>query len=438
MLPAQTARRPKQVVADPSRPFPVESINVTGNQQFSDTEIVRMSGLTAGQLVRKSDFDAAQKRLLDSGLFETVAYRYMPVPGSQSVAATFEVKEIGQLFPYRFEAIDVPDATLRAWLHKDEPLFRDRIPATPPVLKRFTDSLDQYLAAQNKPLKITGKLLPNPKGDLEVVFLPSSLPAVAQVRFIGNRVLSAPALQSGVSGAAIGALYTETRFRQILDASVRPLYEERGYLHVAFPKIETQAAADVRGIVATVHVVEGEPYKLHDVKITGEMAENQRMLKEGSFRTGEVVDMKAVHEGAKRIERAMKRRGYLSASTTIDRKLDDKTKQVDVAINLDPGPQYKMGKLEIIGLDITTEPQIRKMWSVREKAPFDAEYPDIFLSEMPNVLDNLGKTRSTIKPDPGTLTVDVILTFNAPEDRPEDKQKPAQDNRPNEAPVTFP
>ena len=97
-----------------------------------------------------------------------------------------------------------------------------------------------------------------------------------------------------------------------------------------------------------------------------------------------------------------------------------------------------MGKLEIVGLDIATEPQIRKMWSVREKAPFDAETPDIFLSEMPNVLDNLGKTRSTIKPDPGTLTVDVLLTFNAPEPQPEDKKKPAQENRPSEAPVNFP
>ena len=149
-LPAQTAR-----------PFPLESIKVTGNQQFSDTEIIKMSELTAGRPVSKSDFDAAQKRLLDSGLFETVAYRYMPVSGTQSVAATFEVKEIGQLFPYRFEAIDVPDATLRAWLHKDEPQFRDRIPATAPVLKRFTDSLDEYLSKQNTPLKITGKLVPN-------------------------------------------------------------------------------------------------------------------------------------------------------------------------------------------------------------------------------------------------------------------------------------
>ena len=57
------------------------------------------------------------------------------------------------------------------------------------------------------------------------------------------------------------------------------------------------------------------PISCTTLKITGEMAENQRMLKEGKFRTGEIVDMKAVKDGANRIERAMKRRGYLSAST---------------------------------------------------------------------------------------------------------------------------
>ena len=37
---------------------------------------------------------------------------------------------------------------------------------------------------------------------------------------------------------------------------------------------------------------------------------------------------------------------------------------------------------------------------------------------LPNVMDNVGRTRSTIKPDPGTLTVDVILTFSPEERKP--------------------
>lgn len=428
----------RQTIVDPSVPFPLDSIKVTGNNQFSETEILRLSGIQKGQRVLKQDFDAAQARLLESGLFETVAYRYEPLPGKQSYSAVFEVKEIAQLFPYRFEAIDFPEAELRAWLKKDEPLFGDRIPATEPVLKRFQASIDKYLASKNKPSPIAGKLLPDAKGEFQVVFLPSTLPAVAQVRFMGNKALSTVALQQGITGAGIGALYTENRFRQILDASIRPLYEAQGYLRVAFPKIETVPASDVRGVDAIVHVQEGDVYKLRDVTLTGEMADNTKLLKDGGFRTNEVVDMKAAEEGAGRMERSLRRRGFLNAKAAIERKVDDKAKVVDLVINMDPGPQYRMGKLEIAGLDITTEPHVRKMWVLKEKAPFDFEYPDIFLGEMPEVLDNLGKTRSTLKPDPGTLMVDVILTFTPPEKKPKDERKRPDNTGTSGGPVQFP
>lgn len=416
--PAAPVANKQQAVVDPSKPFPVESIHVDGNKQFSDEEIVKMSGIQPGQSVQKADFDAAQKRLLDSGLFETVAYRYAPAGNKGGYAATFEVKEIGQAFTYRFEAIDIPDAELRAYLKQREPLFADRIPATEPVLKRFTSDLETFLTTRNKPLKIVGKLTPDPKGQLEVVFQPAALPAVAQVRFVGNRAIATPALQQSIVGAGIGALYTEPRFRQILDASIRPQYEQLGYMRVAFPKIETTPASDVKGVNVTVHITEGSVFKLREVNITGEMADNPRLAKEGAFRINETVDMQAIDQGAKRIEKYLKRRGFMDAAAKVQPKVDDKSKTVDVAIAVDPGPQYRMGKLDIEGLDITSEPQIRKMWALAEKAPFDFDYPDSFLAEMPNVLDNLGRTRSTIKPDPGTLTVDVILTFSPGERNP--------------------
>ncbi|MBC7928681.1 MAG: FtsQ-type POTRA domain-containing protein, partial [Bryobacteraceae bacterium] len=67
--PAKTTSAPaKTVVVDPSLPFPLETIRVTGNQQLAEAEIIRMSGLQPGQQVTRADFDAAQAKLLASGL----------------------------------------------------------------------------------------------------------------------------------------------------------------------------------------------------------------------------------------------------------------------------------------------------------------------------------------------------------------------------------
>ena len=73
----------------------------------------------------------------------------------------------------------------------------------------------------------------------------------------------------------------------------------------------------------------------------------------------------------------------------VDRKLNDAEKTVQLSVEVDPGPQYRMGQLTIEGLDIETEPHNRKMWALKPNQPFNVEYPDTFLAEMPNVLDKL-------------------------------------------------
>jgi outer membrane protein assembly factor BamA len=87
---------------------------------------------------------------------------------------------------------------------------------------------------------------------------------------------------------------------------------------------------------------------------------------------------------------------------------------VDVLIVVEPGPQFTMGKLEIAGLDITSEPAIRKIWGLKPGAPFQPGYPDSFLSDVRDqgLFDNLGKTRAAVQVDEKTKTVDVTLYFS--------------------------
>jgi outer membrane protein assembly factor BamA len=368
--------------------------------------------------VSKSSFDAAQKKLLETGLFETVAYRFEPIPGEKAYRATFEVKEIAQLFPYRFEALGNQDAAMRAWLREKAPLYRDQIPATQPVLQEMSTALEAYLEKEGRPMKVVGKLVSIAPKKMEVVFQPASLPSVAEVYFKGSKRISNPELQQTIAGTAVGSLYTENRFREILNETIRPRFEAEGLLRVSFPEISTVPAQNASGLAVTVQVNDGDVYKLRNVKLTGPMADDPRLLKEGHFPIGEVANMSRVTEGVKAMEQSLRRRGYLRIDSKIDRAVDDKDKVVDLTIDVDPGPQYRMGKLFIEGLDIQTEPHIRKLWAIKEREPFDYEYPDLFLAKMPEVLDKLGRTKSAVKPDPGTLTVDVTLIFEGQKDKP--------------------
>lgn len=418
--PAQAPAASPKPVSPATQAWPIAKLSIEGNKVYADELILEAAGLKVGQMAGKVEFDAARDRLLATGAFESVGYKFNPIPGTKSNAGVFEVVEVAQLFPYRFEELPIDEKAFRQHLKAKEPLFAgDRLPATKPVLDRLTQEIQTLVNAKDK---IIAKL--EGAGDLTIVFRPSVLPSVAEVTFTGSKAIPNAKLQQVVAGAAIGAVFTENRFRQILEASVRPAFEAQGYLRVKFPKLEVTPAKNVDGVAVVVEVVEGDVYKLADVQIKGELANSKELLKTGGFQIGEVANFDKIRSGIEDIGKALRRNGYLEGKTGVDRQIDDSKKALTLVIDVDPGPQYTMGKLTIEGLDIETEPHIRKLWALKPGQPFNAEYPDYFLNRLvqDQVLDNLGKTRNAVAPNPETTSVDVTIILEGEKRKPE---KPA-------------
>jgi hypothetical protein len=124
--------------------WPVGALKVEGNKLYSDDKILAAAGLKVGQMAGKTEFDAARDRLLATGAFESVGYKFEPIPGQRANVGVFQVGEITQLFPYRFEELRVDENALRAHLKTTEPLFTDKLPATKPVLDRVTRTVQEF------------------------------------------------------------------------------------------------------------------------------------------------------------------------------------------------------------------------------------------------------------------------------------------------------
>lgn len=69
----------------------VSRIEASGNERVTTEEILRMSGLKAGQSISKQDIHDAAERLMASGRFERVDYRWKPE--SNGIVLTFTVRE---------------------------------------------------------------------------------------------------------------------------------------------------------------------------------------------------------------------------------------------------------------------------------------------------------------------------------------------------------
>jgi outer membrane protein insertion porin family len=414
---SKQARPPAQKKAAPApAKWPIESLVVEGLHTYTREQVMAVTGLKIGQVAGKPEFDAARDKLVACGAFETVGYKFVAATQGKGYVATFQVTEVEQVYPVIFEELHVSQKDLEAALAAKDPLFSmAKMPATQPVLERYVKWVQEFLAAKGVPEKIYGSVTLSAPGEFAIVFRPArNLPAVAQVTFQGNHVIPQNVLREAIAGVAVGMPYTEDRFREVLYNAIRPLYEARGRVRVSFPEIKTEPAKDVQGVNVTVTVDEAQSYELGKVAIEGPSPlEPAVLLKAGDFKTGDMANFDRVSQGLERIRLAMRHAGYLEAKVTMDRKLDNDKKAVDVAVHIEAGPQFTMGKLNIVGLDLNGEFEIKRIWTMKEGKPFNADYPELFLTRVreEGLFENLGKTKSDFKINDKDHTADVTLTF---------------------------
>jgi outer membrane protein insertion porin family len=403
--------------------FPLEGLRITGNAAIPAERIVAAAGLKIGQTVTERDFNAARDRLLSTGAFESVGFEYKPSAAGTGYDAVFEVVEASPLLAYRFEGLGRTDAVLREVLRQQEPVFGDRIPATPQVMNRYAAALAKYL---NEP-EVRAELNNDLPGEPTIVFRPPGARAnVSAVRFKGNETLPSPELAAAMSRVAVGAVYSEPLFRQMLEQTVRPMYEERGRIRVSFPVIAVDKSTENQGLEVTVTVEEGPVYRLGEVRLEGTpRSQAEELNKVAAWKTGEIFNAVEAAGAVDRIKKRFHAQGYLRAAAEVTREIRDADRAVNLTVKLDPGPRFTMGELHIQGLDILSEPAIRKAWGLPQGAPYQDGYADAFVKRIMDEgwFDNLARVGAEADIHDAALTVDVTLTFEGARLAPEDRRR---------------
>lgn len=397
----------------PAPAFPIASLTVEGNKIHSTEKILALAGLKVGMPVSQPAFEAARDKLLQCGFFETVGYKYGPSKDGAGYNASFTVVEVQQVFPVYFDRLPESAAELKAALTKADPLFSEKVPGTDPVLKRYAAILQTHLGSKIND-RVVGKVQSEGPDDLRIVFQPATLPpSIAEIRFVKNEVINSTTLQNRIAGPAVGSVYEEKKFRQMLDANLRPMYEQRGRIRVAFNKITVEPVNDVNGLRVTVEVNEGEAFTLGEINVHAADMPANDLLKAAGLKKGDLANFEEINAGIDRMRQVYRRAGYLNAKANTERKPKDSEKVVDLEVTIEPGDRYTFQKLNIAGLDIVTEPHIRKLWTPKPGDPFNPEYPNYFMARIKEdgILENLGKTRVEVKTDDVKKTAEVTLHF---------------------------
>ncbi len=384
-------------------------------------------------------FEDARKRLLATELFNNVSDSYMYVGTPLKYDLLVEVVENDQVFPLRFERLPVPDTDLKQYLREHVVLYSEQIPGTQGVLNRYIAAIQERVATVDPNAKIAAHVSNDDPKQLAVLFTPKTpAPTISQVKITGNTAVDTGTLLRAVNHVAIGVPYSEMRLQQILDGTVRRLYAAKGLMNVTFPKIEAEKAPTNLGYIVNIDIKEGPVYKVGPIRFRGSGLDQEEIRANIPFKVGMTYNGDLVESFSHDLAHRMKMRGFLDVQITPDPQVDEEKRTVNLTYNVLSGSAYKFGSLDISGLDLVSEPVIRKLWGEKPGQPFNPEYPDFFLKRVgeQGLFDNLNDTRSDYSADPASHNVTVHLYFKGGKPKEEKKRKPEEESTPG--PIGLP
>ena len=394
--------------------FPLRAVEFEGNETFASEDLAAVTGLELGQPVRKPDFDSALRRLNETGFFEGLRYRFEPLgDGYRLIIA---VQELSELYPVRFDGFDVPSEDLAKLLRERLPLYADVVPVGGPMVRMMVNRLQSWWEEQGGEGQVVADIVPATGGGFDMLVGPErETNRIAFTTFSNTGDVDPLELQRTFNQAAIGEPYSEARLLELLQHNARPLFTEHGYMNVAFCPCESRPDPDTEGVLVEVQVEQGEVYLFGDVVWPEPLPiDDESLAKVNQIGPEQVANMRAAYGTMAAIGEGMKRQGYMKAHARFDDRIDHENRRVHLDIEIVPGTQYVFSRLIVKGLDILSEPAVRKRWGMQVGEAFDVRYPAYFLDRVKAdaMFEGLKRTSWSVEIDEASGRVDVTLVFS--------------------------
>lgn len=394
------------------------AVRAIGSRRYSEALIVQASGLKLGTVVSPDDFKQAANRLMATGAFADIQYSY--TPEGEAWQVQFQVSDSTNALPCRFaNFVWFTDQAIKAWLHQHVPLFVETLPYNGSLPKQVIKALEQMLEERGIQGSVTMMLYTPGPGqpfqsiDFEVVGVP--IP-IQRVSLTGGSPVEPAQLQKAVQ-PLLGTNYDKTFVAPFIVENVGPLYLERGYLCVKFGEqsVILVPGAAPNTVAITIPVSVGLKYRLGAVRWTG----NQQFTAEAltrvtNLKPGRPVNGPQLDAGLQMIQTRYANMGFLTARVEVKPSFDDAASSVSYEFTVREGNLYRMGTLDVAGLNPLRAEEVRKNYPLKSGQPFDPSALKKLLARLGGILPGAGrgwKIAQSTKINSVTKIVDVTLTF---------------------------
>jgi outer membrane protein assembly factor BamA len=411
---AQTAKTSKL----PPSASKLIAIKVTGNQNYTEDQIARESGLHVGQIATDDDFKAASRVLGETGAFSDILYSFEY--SSQGTKLTFQVTENTQLVPARFDNfVWFSDKEILDHLHDTVPLFQGKLPVGGSLADRVSDELQALLVQKNIAGRVDYLRSAHNDGPIDAFIFRVTGPLirVRSVAFSGASPAELPVLQP-LTKQLKGAEYMRSILSVQAEKVFLPVYLSDGYLKAAFHDCEAKVGEQTEEQVlvdVTFPVDPGPQYQASAVDLQGAKAFPPATLRQLIHQqAGQPANVVQLHDDIDAIQQLYRTRGYMESSVELRPQIDDSHSTVQYLLQVHEGDAFRMGDLDIQGLDSRTTARLVDSWKLTGNDTYDSGYVRKFVQQAIHDLDLTGDWKVAIHEtvNEKDKTVDVSLRFD--------------------------
>jgi outer membrane protein assembly factor BamA len=354
--------------------FNLARVVVTGSQRYREEDLVRATGLTVNTQVTSDDLQNAANHLGNSGAFATVQFLFKPAVGARGVEADFQVTDAEKYLPAVFENfVWFSDQDLQDALHQAVPLFKGNIPNSGTMSDDVSAALRKFLAAKGLPSEIS-YIMSATFGGLPTAYKFKVADAnlkISDVMLIGAARMTTEQLAKAVAPLK-GTDYLRSDVAIVLEKNLTPIYQQRGYLKFAIaeikPKVDEKSQVTVEATLS-----EGEQYRLAGLSWSGNtLISSDDLTKHITLKPGNPVDALQLDRDLAQVRKLYGKFGREAVSIKPLPAFVNDT--VSYAFQVTEGDLYRMGKLEIEGVEPEQAHKLEQIWKLAEGQPYDATY----------------------------------------------------------------
>ena len=389
------------IVMAQQQSFKIAKIEFEGLSTVSLEETIESTGLKVGQTFDVTAVDAAAQRLVDSGLFKSVAYRTRTT--RDQITITFQVVEakvsISRVLFDNF--IWFSDADLIAAVRRDVPSFDGTAPDNGDIVDRIKRALRTFLHEQHIEADVSYMLSQDSIGNNSIqehIFTVTDIQLpICSLHFPGaNNVPEQKLIAS--AKPLVGGEYSNKFVSSFATNTLLPIYRELGQLKATFAPPQgkpEKSATCLSGVDVTIPIYEGEIYKWDKAEWTGTSAltaaELEALL---GMKPGDIANAVKVDKGSQEIQKAYGRKGHLLARIKSTPEFNDSAQTVVYKMDVREGPQFRMGKLIAKGFSDNVTRALVEQWKLKPGDVFDDGYSYEFSrKQMGDILRGLFQER---------------------------------------------